>query len=282
MSKKLLFAVLALALATMACGFQVNLPQTKTPGPDITTDISVDAPTDEADLKLSFGAGELSVMPGGKDKLVSGSATYNIADFEPQVIQTGSEVEIRQGNYQVNGFPTMQGLKNEWVLKLGDAPMSLTVNAGAYKGAFDLGGLSLTNLNINDGAAEVTVDFSAPNKVKMNVLKYQTGASNVNLLNLSNANFTSLVFEGGAGNYKLDFGGKLERDASVNIRAGMSNVTLVIPEGLAVQVTSDSGLSNLSTPAGWSKNGDVYRQDGDGPTLSIVLEVGAGNVQIVR
>ncbi len=280
MSNKLLFAILALALASVACGF--SLPQTKSTGPDVTDAISVDAPDGEATLALSFGAGKLSVVPGADGKLVSGTATYNLPDFKPEVIQSGTDVEIRQGNYKVNGIPTTQDVKNEWTLELGAAPMSLSVNAGAYEGTLDLGGLSLTNLNVNDGAAQVTVDFSSPNKVKMNSLRYQTGASNVNLLNLSNANFTSLVFEGGAGNYKLDFGGTLLRDASVNIRAGMSNVTLVIPDGLSVQVTVDSGLSNVSTPAGWTKNGDVYRQDASGAMLTIVIEVGAGNVQIIR
>jgi hypothetical protein len=179
-------------------------------------------------------------------------------------------------------MPVFKDLKNEWDLKLGDAPMSLTINAGAYKGNFDLGGLALTNLTINDGAAEVMVDFSSPNKEKLGVLSYKTGASNVTLKNLGNANFGTLAFESGAGNYKLDFGGTLQRDGSVTIRSGMSNLTLIIPSGVAATIKVSSGLSNVQVPSGWNQHDETYTQEGSGPELTIIIEMGAGNVQITQ
>jgi hypothetical protein len=221
------------------------------------------------------------LAPGAK-KLVEGTATYNIPDLKPEIKTDGGDVSITQGNYKMNGIPVFKDLKNEWDLKLGAAPMDLTVNAGAYEGAFDLGGLSLTNLTINDGAAQVTVDFSSPNKEKLGVLSYKTGASNVTLKNLGNANFGTLLFESGAGNYKLDFGGSFQRDGSATIRSGMSNLTLVIPSELAVTVKVSSGLSNVQVPTGWSQHGDTYTQEGTGPALTIIIEMGAGNVQITQ
>jgi hypothetical protein len=280
MYKKLTLAILALALTTLACGFQTNLPRVKTPGPDVTDQISVDAPSGATSLTLSFGAGKLTLAPGAK-KLVEGSATYNIPDFKPEINTDGGNVDLTQGNYKMTGFPDLKAIKNEWDLKLGSVPMSLSVIAGAYKGQYDFGGLSLTNLTISDGAAEVTADFSAPNPEKLNVLSYKTGASNVTLNNLGNANFATMVFESGAGNYKLDFGGKFQRDGSVNVRSGMSNLTLVVPVGLATTVKVSSGLSNVQFPSsGWSQNGDTYTQTGSGPALTIIIEMGAGNVQI--
>jgi hypothetical protein len=281
MHKKLLFAMLALALASLACGFQTNFPDYKTPGPDVTNEISVAAPDGDAHLTLAFGAGKLMLEPGAK-KLVEGTVTYNVPDLKPEIKTDGGEVSLTQGNYKMNGFPVFKDLKNEWDLKLGTAPMDLTINAGAYEGNFDLGGLSLTNLTINDGAAQVTVDFSSPNKEKIGVLSYKTGASNVTLKNLGNANFGTLIFESGAGNYKLDFGGTFQRDGSATIRSGMSNLTLVIPSGLDVTVKVSSGLSNVQVPTSWSQYGDTYTQEGTGPALTIVIEMGAGNVQITQ
>ncbi|MCX6067109.1 MAG: hypothetical protein NT121_15365, partial [Chloroflexi bacterium] len=179
-------------------------------------------------------------------------------------------------------FPALNGINNEWNLKLGSVPMNLSVSAGAYEGYFDFGGLALTNLTINDGAADVTADFSSPNLEKMSILSYKTGASNVTLKNLGNANFSALVFESGAGNYTLDFGGSLKRDGSVNVRSGMSNLTLVIPTGTAASIKVSSGLSNVEVPSEWSHapDSDTYTQKGTGPELTIVIEMGAGNVQI--
>ncbi len=281
MYKKLFIGLLALALASLACGFQTNFPDAKTPGPDITDEISVAAPAGDAHLTLSFGAGELRLGPGAKE-LVEGTATYNLPDLKPEIKTEGGEVSLTQGNYKMNGIPVFKELKNEWDLKLGAASLDLSINAGAYQGEFDFGGLALTNLSINDGAAEVTVDFSSPNQAKLGVLSYKTGASNVTLKHLGNANFGTLVFESGAGNYKLDFGGTFQRDGSATIRSGMSNLTLVIPDGLNVTVKVSSGLSNVQTPSGWSQRGDTYTQKGTGPSLTIIIEMGAGNVQITQ
>lgn len=283
MSKPILFAILALSLAASACGININLPETKAPGPEVTDEINIPAPeAKQARLTLEFGAGELYLSPGAEGGLVGGAATYNVPDFKPEVSVEGGEVLIKQGEYRVSGIPNFEGLKNEWNLQLGAQPMALEIKAGAYKGEFDLGGLALTSLSVNDGAAEVVVDFSALNPEKMSLLTYKTGASNVTMKNLANANFVSLVFEGGAGNYKLDFGGELQRDASVSIQSGMSNLTLVIPEGLAATVKVNGGLSNVQFPSGWSRSGDLYTQAGEGPALTIVIEMGAGNAQITN
>lgn len=283
MFNKLTVAILVLALAALACGLPTsfNLPTPQPAGPDITDKISVKAPDGAASLTLAFGAGKLTLNPGATN-FVDGTATYNVRDFKPEIKTDGGKVSITQGNYKLNSLPNLNNFKNEWDLKMGKTPMDLTINAGAYEGHYDFGGLALTNLTISDGASEVTANFSAPNPEKMNFLTYKTGASNVTLTNISNANFANMTFESGAGNYKLDFGGKLQRDASVTVRSGVSNLTLVIPSGLAVTVKMSGGLSNVQFPSGWSQNGDLYTQSGSGPALTISIEMGAGNVQIVQ
>jgi Ca2+-binding RTX toxin-like protein len=87
----------------------------------------------------------------------------------------------------------------------------------------------------------------------MKLFHYETGASNVSMTGLANANFASMEFTGGAGNYTFDFSGQLQRDASVTIQAGLSNVTLVIPTGLPVQVTVN-GLSNVTRDSSWIRD----------------------------
>ena len=281
MPTKIFLAILVLALAALACGFQTNLPPLQTTGPETTTDISVNAPGGHADLTLAFGAGKMTLAPGA-EHLVDGTAVFNIPDFKPEIKNEAGKISITQGNYKLNTIPNLTNIKNEWNMKLGKDPMDLTINAGAYEGHFEFGGLALTNLAISDGASEVNANFSAPNPEKMNILSYKTGASNVTLMNLANANFSTLVFESGAGNYKLDFGGQLKRDGSATIRSGVSNLTLVVPAGLAATIKVSSGLSNVQFPSSWSHNGDLYTQSGSGPALTIVIEMGAGNVQITQ
>jgi hypothetical protein len=198
------------------------------------------------------------------------------------VTATGSTVRIEQGNWQLKGIPNFSNIKNEWDLSLGTKPINLSVEAGAYHAEYQFGGLALTNLTVKDGAAESTLDFSSPNTADMALLRYETGASNVSLTGLGNANFSNLEFDCGAGNYTLDFTGALKRDGSIHIKTGVSNMTLVIPAGIPVQITVEGGLSNVTHDSGWSKNGRVYTQSGSGPQLTFVIEIGAGNLSITR
>jgi hypothetical protein len=283
MYRKIFIALLLLSFALTACTFHISLPITQETGPTKVDDIALPVPSgaETVDLTLSFGAGTLK-LHSGTDSLIAGTATYNVEDFKPEVTVNGDVVRLEQGNWQVTGIPDMSNVKNEWDLSLGNVPIDLNIEAGAYKAEYDFGGLSLVNLTINDGAADVELTFSRPNEAEMALFRYQTGASNVTLTGLANANFASLDFNSGAGNYTLDFSGELKHDASVNIETGVSNMTLVIPAGLPVQITVEGGLSNISYGAGWDKNGNVYTQSGSGPELTIVIEMGAGNLTITR
>jgi hypothetical protein len=282
MLQKLFIFIAVLALATMACGFNIDLPQKAQPGPDVVDDINVDYPdADETSLKLSFGAGDLKLSPGAS-QLVDGTATYNYEEFKPEVITDGGNVQVTMGNVGVNFIPSMDNLKNEWDFKLGDQPMNLEIESGAYDGTFEFGGLALTNLTIKDGAANVELAFSEPNQTEMSIFSYSTGASDVKMEGLANANFSIFDFSSGAGDYTLDFSGDLQRDASIKIESGFSNIILVIPEGVNAIATVESGASNVSAGSGWSQSGNVYKQKGEGPTLTFVIELGAGNLTITK
>lgn len=282
MFQKLFIFIAILALATMACGFNINLPQKAQPGPEVVDDITVDYPdTEETSLKLSFGAGDL-LLNSGTSHLVEGTATYNYEELKPEVLSDNGNVEVKMGNPGVNVIPSLDGLKNEWKFKLGDQPMNLTIESGAYDGTFELGGLSLTNLTVKDGAANVELAFSEPNQTEMSVFSYTTGASDIKMKGLGNANFSIFDFSAGAGDYTLDFSGDLQRDASIKIESGFSNVMVIVPEGVNAVVTVESGVSNISAGSGWSQSGNTYRQKGEGPTLTFVIELGAGNLTITK
>jgi hypothetical protein len=284
MVRKLFLFILISAFFLTSCSYHISLPVTQKVGPTVVDPINVPLPansTQSVDLTLKFGAGSLK-LNSGASALVTGTATYNINDFKPTVTVTSSAVSIEQGNWRLTGIPDVTNIKNEWELALGNAPIALTIDAGAYHADYELGGLSLTNLTISDGAAETKLNFATPNLTEMALLSYSTGASNVSLSGLGNANFSSLEFDSGAGNYTLDFSGKLQRDGSVHIGTGVSNMTLVIPSGIPVQITVSGGLSNVTYGSGWVKNGNVYTQAGTGPQLTISAEIGAGNLTLTR
>lgn len=283
MQYKIVSAILVLALASLACGFTVDIPKRPTPGPVVTDDITVAGQGSSGTrLNLEFGAGTLNLSPGAGDQLVQGTATYNISDLKPEITQQNGTVLIRQGPYEFKDLPSFEGVRNEWDLKLGDAPMDLNITGGAYHATYEFGGLSLTSLTVKDGAANVTLSFSSPNQSEMSMMRYETGASNVKLTGLANANFNTMMFQSGAGDYTLDFTGELQRDATITISSGLSNLILVIPDQVNASITMESGLTNVNTVEGWSKNGDIYTQKGEGPTLTFLIKTGAGNITVTH
>ena len=198
------------------------------------------------------------------------------------VSSANGNVLIETGNFNLKGLPRInnQDIINNWELMLGASPMRLVINAGAYQGNYELGGLSLERLQIEDGAAQVDVSFSTPNLVQMSSLQYTTGASKVTLKGLANANTTDMTFRGGAGEYTLDFSGELRNDMHVTVESGVSSVTIIVPEGVNAQVISDGGFMTVNTSGNWGQNGNNYQHQGSGNTITISLKMGAGNLKL--
>lgn len=284
--RKLVLVLLVLALATLACGpnFNIDVPRLET-GPTETTTIDEANPkTDKAvDVELELGAGNLT-LAGGADGLATGTIDTNVADWKPQVERTDSRLTIRQGEGEINfGFTDADKIVNKWDLQLGnDVLMDLTITAGAYDGQMELGGLSLERLTVRDGASSVNLSFDEPNQVEMDMLRYNTGASTVTLTGLANANFDDMSFDGGAGTYTLDFSGELQRDATVNVKAGVCTLTIIIPEGTAARINLDGGLTTVKTEGTWSASNDTYETSGEGPKLTINIDLGAATLTLIN
>jgi hypothetical protein len=277
-----LFAVVALAAASLACSVDLGIPRLRT-GPTETFTVSEPLPEDVevVNLTLTMAAGELDLTGGGEDVL-SGQIRYNVEDWEPQLENEGDRIILRQGDGDTNvGIPTNGSqIINDWELQLGDIPYDLTVTAGAYDGTLELGGVPLRRLEVRDGASSAQVSFDSPNPEEMSSLSYDTGASSVTLSGLANSNAAQVNFNGGAGEYTLDFSGELQRDMDVTAKAGVSSLTIRVPAGTAVEVRVDGGLSDVDLDGGWSQSGDTYTLSGSGPTITIDVDMGVGSLKL--
>jgi hypothetical protein len=280
MKTKILIPITILAIVSMACSVSFNLPRAPK-GETVTFPVKETLPTDRQNLsvELQVGAAELQVSSGSTN-LVEGEIRYNNPDWKPAIERTDGKVVVSQPKMNdMNYIPRSDSL-NQWDLKIGSAPMDLEVKAGAYKGVIKLTDYALKNFTVNDGASESKVTFDNPNKSEMQKLVYKTGASKVDLIGLSNANFKEMSFDSGAGSYKLDFSGKLTRDAEVTIKSGVSNVEIVIPEGTNSQINLHGGLNNVELEGTWTSSGSEYSTSGSGPKITIDIDMGVGNIHL--
>jgi hypothetical protein len=285
---KLSVVIVMLAVAALACGLP-SLPSAETQlksGPVQTQAISVPLPADTSkpvEVILRLGAAEVTASTGSA-KLIEGSVQYNVQEFQPTVNTTGSKVEVLQGSTGgVQGVPP-KDMVNKWNLRFGGgAPMNLTVQAGAYSGTWNLGGLRLQSLTWEEGASKSTIGFGQASLDKMDVFNFTTGASTVKLTGLANLNFGKMNFQSGVGTYTLDFGGKLKRSASVEIKTGISNLTVVVPVGTAARITLKSAVSNTKTVGSWNNVGSVYtagKYDTAAEKLDVNIDMGLGQLTL--
>jgi hypothetical protein len=282
--KYILMAVAVLALAGAACRIPDITLRRMEVGPTVTEDIAVEPPAAAGtpEVEILMGAGELLLSPGGQDLLVEGVVTYNVEELAPTVVTDGNRVRVRQGDDQFDAtIPDLTGdVQNTWDLMLGSMPLALTVNVGAALAELDLGGLSLTELTISQGASRFDLRFSEPNQVEMSLLRFNGGASHSTLTGLANANAAEIIFRGGAGSYTLEFTGELRQDLTVQVEAGLGEMVIIVPEDVAAEATFEGALTDVEAYHAWERSGNTYTLPGDGPQITFDIRMGAGSLEL--
>jgi len=210
-------------------------------------------------VEIEMGAGELDVAGGGGELLDAGF-TYNVAEFKPQVNYSDGLLVVRQP--EVEGRASVWDIDDyryEWDLRLNDdVPMEMSVTLGAGRTDLKLGSLSLTGLDIEAGAGEVTVDLSgAPSLTRLNVKM-------------------------GAGELDLNLTGDWQADLDAQIEGGVGGATLRLPRTSGVRVEVEGGLGTINA-RGLTKDGSAYVNDAYGQsdvTLRIDVKAGVGAIDL--
>ena len=243
------------------------------------------------DVQIEFGAGEFNLSKTDQEKIIV-KAEYDSENFRYRVdydpnLKTGEFfLKCRtEDNHRIDWDDKENGCDLTLPSKI---PLNLEMEIGAAKSDLDLSGLKIKNFNLEVGAANTVIEFDKPNPVKMKEFKIETGASKLKITGLGNANFERMDFEGGVGNFTLDFSGELKHSAEVNISVGLGKATIKIPKELGVRIESeDSFLSHISIDENEFKeiDSDIYQTRNYGKTkgeLNLYIEVGMGSVEIER
>ena len=232
-------------------------------------------------LELNFGSGELFIGPGAQELLVEGTATYNVAQLEPEIITTAGNIRLEhKGGIGLAGL-TRDDIKNRWDLTLGDIPLELVINTDKADGEVELGGLSVVDLIVHQGAAtHFEMSFSEPNQVEMETFQFKGGATIATLTGLANTRAAEIDFEFGAGDYTLDFSGELQNDIEVTLGSGLSAVTILVPEDVAARLAVNGELTNIDVRGAWQRSGDDYVLPGKGYEITIDVKMDSGSLKL--
>jgi hypothetical protein len=163
-------------------------------------------------------------------------------------------------------------------------PMDLSLALGATQTMVDLGGLTLRKLQIESGAAEAKVDFSAPNRTRMRALELQIGAASVTIRNLANANTSSLRVDGGVGAIDLGFGGTWTGDMDAQVTVAIGKVTLHVPRDVGIRLDLSRFLASFDSGGLEKRDGAYYSDNWESARYHLRLHVNAtlGAVELDR
>jgi len=279
MKKPVIAMLIVLFLSTLACSLQGTSYETIEPQ---IIFIDEDLPQTEqiAELVFKMSGGKFIITPGA-DGLVNGTIKFNVEQFAPQFVRKDGYFEIKPSKpIHIKTFPFKE-YENTWELGITkNIPLKLTVEGGASENNFDFSGLKLTNLDISQGASETKIYFNQPNLEVIESFSLKTGASSTKIFGLGNANIKFLSVSSGAGDYTLDFSGNLSQDMDVNIKAGVSNFTIIIPPETLAVIHNNGAVTNINTKGTWLVSDNTYSTLNEGFLLTINLNMGVGNVNL--
>lgn len=253
----ILLAIMILLLGSIACtltrsGIRVGPLQTETRSIERDDVGSVRA-------EIVMGAGELDVRGGAAD-LLQADFTYNVSELKPEVKYSAGTLSVLTPEVEGNAsFWDMDDYRNEWDLGFhDDVPMEMKIVMGAGQADLKLGDLSLTRLDVDTGAGEVTLDLH--------------GSSTL----------TRIEIKTGVGKVTVDLTGDWQTDLDANIQGGVGELNLLLPRDACVRIGVEGGISNTNT-TGLTRDGDDYVNDACGQsnvTLRIDVQAGIGNINL--
>ncbi len=153
----------AIALAVTACSMKPAIQHIDT-GPVQTTEIHVPLPTEtvgDTTLSLEFMVGDFNIVPGAEESLAYGTAIFNAEALKPTIEVNGNTATLRQGTRKFDAIPIFDDkVTNTWDLQLSEIPIALNIQAGAYTGRAEFGGLALRQLDITEIGSDFIGSFS--------------------------------------------------------------------------------------------------------------------------
>lgn len=243
----------------------------------------------EVSLECELGAGEFTIRVGDINEAVIAEIFYDRSTIDYFIdADTRNNIRLIDIESEHRRSHSIDTDDNVWDIQLSDKyPYEIDMEIGACDADFDFGGLSLSNLVLQIGAASGRIEFSKPNRTRLHEFDIEAGASSLSILDIGNSNFERFSFSGGAGSFELDFSGEYSSEGEIEVEIGLGDLDIVLPEDIPVRIYSegDNWLSSvdLNDRDLIEVRDDVYESeefDSAKTRLVIRLEVGLGAIDV--
>lgn len=245
--------------------------------------------TTELHVNVEYGAGRFDLRAASDPVLYSMQLRYDESNASPLHAYDASagtlQIGLKDGSTGWMHRDSNDDSKASMQLALSPSvPLDLSLALGATQARVDLGGLTLRALNIASGAADATVDFSAPNRTRMASVTMDIGAASLTADHLANANASTLTVDGGVGSVNLGFGGAWTGDLDARVHVTLGKVTLRIPRDVGVQLDMQRFITSFDNDGLVKRDGYYYSDNWDTAKyhLRIHVQTALGGIAIDR
>lgn len=228
---------------------------------------------EEVKLVLKANSGNCFIKPSHSNDLLTVYSNQDIDSysqkFSKEIIGNVCYIKLGLEEVRSDGFSQTistrvfgSGVSNSndkfWKMYLTDSkPYYLEFSYGVGSANMDLSGLSIKNLKINTGSADVNVGYFSEmeNKIDMDTfhIKVDVGTAKIKNMNLARAKYVKA--DVGFGNMLLDFSNKPLVGNEIKGSVGAGNLIIIMPqEDVPVLVKiRDSWLCSVSIPKSLKK-----------------------------
>lgn len=245
----------------------------------------------ETELRASveFAAGELKIAPGAAGTLYRYDLVYDAEHFDPVTSYNAETHRLRVGVDGRGHGDIRHRDRDQWRQRLDlglspSTPLSLELTFGAGAADVELGGLSLSDVQMKGGASETTIRVSQPNRGTCRSFTMEVGAIDLKTEKLGNARCERLDLKGGAGSVVLDLTGAWGEGTTsqVDIAIGLGSVTLRLPEGVGVEADVERFLVNFDRSGLLRRGSSYYSANWDAAKtkLQINLKAALGDISV--
>lgn len=234
-------------------------------------------------LDLSTGEFEVAAGPPGATLRIEGS--YDSSSFELRESYEGyGEVGwIYRVSFGRRGMGSMFHLRPAQnrlrLIVPRDMPVELEGRIGTGASRFELGGLWLVGIDLDLGTGSHVLRFGEPLAAPMERFELRASIGELRVESLGNASPRSVVVHHRVGEVNLGLHGGWSRDATVELRCGIGECAVQVPESVAVSV-KDSGVK-----LGERDLSELQRNPAPGPgvpTLTLTVTGTLGEVRVGR
>ncbi|TDI35742.1 MAG: hypothetical protein E2P03_00115 [Acidobacteria bacterium] len=246
-------------------------------------------------LNISFSEGNFEIVPGppGSDITVEGSYATNYYELVEERVEdeNGMEVSLRL-KPKAGWFTRMiAGLNhfdhnhpNDLTVRIPpDIPIDLNIQMDAGQSRVELGGLTLTDLDVDLSKGDFKLSFNKPLAAPLPRMAVSMQMGDGRVSGLGNARAGEIVVDTGMGGFRVSLNGDWPAgsDSKVTIDHSMGDLTLIIPTDVRIAEDS-SNMVILGGSMGRLKDDKNFPVAANAATLHLDVNTSMGGVTVRR